>query len=95
MWWVHVGLHVSWASGSLVGALGGAQLLRDAQGLDFVLIALFAVLAIDSWQMAKDKGTAVLAGFAAIIGMLAGHHNMMLVAMLLFAGALIVRHQRG
>lgn len=24
MWWVHVGLHVSWAGGSLVGALGGA-----------------------------------------------------------------------
>lgn len=95
MWWVYVGLHASWASGSLVSALGGAQLLRDAQGLDFVLIDLFVVLTIDSWQMAKNKVTAVLAGFAAIIGMLAGHHNMMLVAILLFAGALIVRHQRG
>ncbi|QGU01187.1 Inner membrane protein YgaZ [Corynebacterium kalinowskii] len=95
MWWVHIGLHASWALGSLAGALGGAQFLKGAQGLDFVLIALFAVLSLDSWQLTKDKVGALLAAGAAGIGMLAGHQNMMLVAMLLFSGALIVRHRRG
>lgn len=95
MWWVHVGLHASWAGGSLVGALGGAQLLGNLQGLDFLLIALFAVLALDSWQLRKDKVGALLAFTSAGIGMVAGHQNMMLVAMLLFAGSLVVRHSRG
>lgn len=95
MLWVHFGLHASWAGGSLAGALGGARFLGNAQGLDFVLIALFAVLSLDSWQMTKDKVTAILAAAAAGIGMLVGHQQMMLVAMLLFAGALIVRHRRG
>lgn len=95
MWWVHVGLHASWAMGSLTGAIGGARFLGNTQGLDFALIALFTVLALDSWQMTKDKVGAGLALGAAVVGMLAGHHNMMLVAMLLFAGALLVRHRRG
>lgn len=95
MWWIHIGLHASWASGSAVGALGGAQLLGNVHGLDFVLIALFAVLTLDSWQLTKDKVSALLAVMSAGVGMLAGHQHMMLVAMLIFAGALIVRHRRG
>lgn len=66
-----------WTGGSLIGTVFGAQLLGGLHGLDFVLIALFAVLAAGS----------------AAIDVLAGHHNMMLVAMTRFALALVVRHQ--
>lgn len=92
MWWIHVGLHVFWAGGSLIGALFGAKILGGLQGLDFLLIALFAVLSLDAWQANKDKVGAVLAGATAVAGLLVSHQQMMLVAMSSFAVALLVRH---
>lgn len=91
--WIHVGLHLSWVSGSLLGAVFGSQLLGGLKGLDFVLIAVFAVLSLDAWQLNKDKKTLALAVGCALVGMLAGHRQMMLVAMSLFAGVLVIRHQ--
>ncbi|MGV7813177.1 AzlC family ABC transporter permease, partial [Mycobacterium kansasii] len=44
-----VGLHVAWVAGSLVGGLAGGAFLRDVPGVDFVLTALFVVLAMDAY----------------------------------------------
>lgn len=93
MWWIHVFLHLSWVGGSLVGAVFGASLLGGLHGLDFLLIALFTVLSMDAWQANKDATVLTLAVIAAGIGVMAGHQQMMLVAMLLFAIALVVRHK--
>lgn len=92
---IHVGLHASWAGGSLLGALAGAHVFGDLKGLEFLLIALFTVLTLDAWAMNKDKLTALLAMGAAGAGLLVSHQHMMLVAMSVFAAALIVRHRRG
>lgn len=39
-----------WVLGTLVGALAGAQVQMSWQGLDFVLVTLFAVLATEQWR---------------------------------------------
>ena len=41
-----------WVLGSLIGAIIGAQAQIGLQGLDFVLAALFAVLAVEQWRSA-------------------------------------------
>ncbi|MDU0478609.1 AzlC family ABC transporter permease [Staphylococcus chromogenes] len=93
MLWIHVGLNVAWVAGSVTGALAGAQLLAGVRGLDFVLIALFVVLAIDSWRMGRDTTTVVLAASAGAVGLAMGHGNMMLVGMILLMCILVVRHK--
>ncbi len=42
--------HLWWISGSVLGALVGAQTQTSLQGLDFVLAALFAVLTAEQWR---------------------------------------------
>lgn len=91
---IHVGFHIAWVSGCFAGALLGAEFLRGVQGLDFVLIALFVVLAMDAWRASRDTLTVVLAVASGGIGLLAGHGNMMIIGMLVLLLALIVRHKR-
>ncbi|AKK02186.1 AzlC family ABC transporter permease [Corynebacterium epidermidicanis] len=93
MFWIHLGMHIAWVAGSVTGAVAGANLLAGVQGLDFVLVALFVVLAIDSWRMCRDAMTVGLAVAAGLIGLSTGHGNMMLVGMSLLLVALVIRHR--
>lgn len=47
--------HGWWVLGSLLGALIGSQAQIPWQGLDFVLAALFAVLAVEQWRQAHSS----------------------------------------
>ncbi|MCS3780910.1 AzlC family ABC transporter permease [Tsukamurella ocularis] len=84
-----VGLHVAWVAGSLVGGLAGGAFLRDVPGVDFVLTALFVVLAMDAHP---DRTTLALALAACAVALAAAPGAMLLVAMGGFAGLLVVRH---
>jgi 4-azaleucine resistance transporter AzlC len=90
--WTQVGLHASWALGALIGALIGTALLTDVDGLGFILTALFLVLSIDALRDA-DKTTAVLAAASCAVALVVvAHDAIILVAMTVFAAALVVRH---
>ncbi|MDP0397932.1 AzlC family ABC transporter permease [Tsukamurella strandjordii] len=89
------GLHGSWVTGSLCGALAGGAFLKDVPGVDFVLTALFVVLVIDAYRADRDRVTAALAVGAAVIGVTLTPGAMLLVAMAAFAGLLMVRHYAG
>lgn len=93
--WRQLGLHASWASGSLAGAVVGATLLGGVKGLGFVLIALFVALALDAWRARPDLATLAIAVAAAIIARLLAPGQMLLVAMTLFTAALVLRHLVG
>ena len=80
------------ASGSLVGGLAGESFLSSIKGLGFVLTALFVVLALDAYQNSPDIITLTLAAVCAVIARVLAPGSMLLLAMSLFAGALIVRH---
>ncbi len=84
-----VGLQVAWVAGSTVGGLVGGAFLRDVPGVDFVLTALFVVLALDAHP---DRPTLALALGACAVALIVAPGAMLLVAMGGFAALLVVRH---
>ncbi|TIC88854.1 amino acid transporter [Nocardioides sp. GY 10113] len=90
--WTQAGTHLSWAGGSLLGSVLGASLLQGLEGLDFVLTALFLVLALDAFRAAPDRLGLMVAVAAAAGAMLLFPGAMLLVAMVGFGAAMAVRH---
>ena len=74
------------------GAWAGATWLQDVAGLDFVLTALFIVLAMDAYRTRPDKTIALAAlGAGGTAAVLAGD-AMLLVAMGAFLIFCLARH---
>lgn len=92
--WTQLGLHSSWMFGSLLGAGVGSSLLAGVEGLDFVLTALFLVLAVDAYRADPNRVTLLLAGGSGLFGLIVAPGSMLVVSMLVFTAALIVRHCR-
>lgn len=63
--WIAALDHAYWVIGSTLGALFGAFLNFDLQGIDFAMTALFAVIFIEQWLSAKSH-------FPALVGLLSG-----------------------
>jgi 4-azaleucine resistance transporter AzlC len=93
--WTQLGLHASWATGAFVGGLAGATALQGLEGLDFILPALFVVLAMDAYRARPDARTLLLAVAAALLAFVLAPGSMLLIAMTLFTAALAVRHRLG
>ena len=93
--WVGFLLHMSWALGSTLGAVLGAGFLADLKGVDFVMTALFIILAIDSYRAVRDNVTATLALLSAAIAVAAFPHGMLTMSLLLFVAMLVLRHLLG
>lgn len=91
--WTQFGLHASWATGALVGGLVGEVLLGGVGGLDFVLTALFVVLAMDAFRARPDAGTLTLAVGSAALALLTAPGSMLPAAMTLFSAGLVARHR--
>jgi len=90
--WTQRGLHASWAAGALLGGLVGSALLGGLEGLDFILTALFVVLAIDAYRASPDNRTLAIAVIAAAVAYPVAPGSMLLAAMAIFATALVGRH---
>lgn len=72
----------------MVGGLVGVSLLGGIEGPDFVLTALFVVLALDAFSARPDKTTLTLAGGSAALALLIVPGSMLLVAMSVLPPAL-------
>lgn len=92
--WTQGGLHLSWAAGSLVGAVAGPALLGGLEGLDFVLTALFVVLALDAYRACPDRLALLTALASAGFAWLVAPGSLLLVALCCYTTALVVRHRR-
>jgi 4-azaleucine resistance transporter AzlC len=90
--WTQLGLHASWAVGALAGGLIGSTLLGGVEGLDFVLTALFVVLASDAFRASPDGLTLALAVGSAALALAIAPGSMLLVAMSVVAASLVIRH---
>jgi len=97
--WIHVGLHLSVLTSATLGYVLGASFLSELKGVDFVMTALFAVLAIDAYQSSKDHTTAAIAGVSAAVGLVLAPQSMLLISMvvylLLLASRFVVAKRRG
>lgn len=82
---------VLWVVSGIIGALAGQAIPPSVKGLDFALVALFIVLAIDSFQNNKDYSLPLS---AAVLGVLAGclfPGQLLMVALSAYFLLLVVR----
>ncbi len=86
------GLHLSWATGSLVGAVLASYLFADIPGLDFVLVGLFAVLSIDVFRNNRDYIALATAIGCGVLAMFFLPQHMIVAAMSGYVVLLITRH---
>lgn len=93
MLWTQVGMHLSWAGGSLLGGLVGAALLQGIEGLDFVLTALFVVLTMDAFRARPELLTLCAAGASSLLALAVAPGSMVLVAMTSFTATMMLRHR--
>lgn len=87
--------HLFWVTGSTAGALLGAGLGLDVEGLEFALTALFVVLSIDAYRAAPDAVTAAVALGCAGLGLWLAPGGMLVLALSAFAVALVARYAVG
>ncbi len=77
-----------WVLGTALGALLGAQAQITLAGLDFVLAALFAVLAVEQWRTRKSPAPlwVALAAYALAYPLAARHALVIAIALAIVAG---------
>lgn len=83
---------VLWVVSGIIGALAGQAIPPSVKGLDFALVALFIVLAIDSFQNNNDYSLPLS---AAVLGVLAGclfPGQLLMVALSAYFLLLVVRY---
>ena len=79
-----------WVLGSTLGALLGARAKLEFVGLDFALVALFTVLAVEQWRSRRTLVPFLSAGLAYALASLlaAGHALALAIAICVAVGAL-------
>ena len=89
--WIHAGLHLSVLASATLGYVLGASFLSELKGVDFVMTALFAVLAIDAYRSSQDRTTAAIAGVSAVVGLVLAPQSMLLISMVVYILLLVSR----
>lgn len=87
--------HLYWVTGSTTGALLGAKLGLDAEGLGFALTALFVVLTIDAFRVSPDLPTLVGALACAGLALVVAPGGMLVLALTAFVLVLGTRFALG
>lgn len=88
---VQVFCQLSWVLPGIAGALIGAALPVDLEGLDFALTALFVVLAVEAADARRDPVLPVVAAAAGLVGLLLGRDRMLFTALTLYFVFLVGR----
>jgi 4-azaleucine resistance transporter AzlC len=91
--WMQVFCQSYWVLGGILGAGLGEVLPSIPSGMGFALTALFVVLAIDAHRVTKDVPSPLMALACALVALLVAPGQMLVVAMLLYLGALTVRYR--
>ncbi|GAA4419675.1 AzlC family ABC transporter permease [Georgenia halophila] len=90
--------HLYWVAGSTTGALLGAGIGLDVEGLGFALTALFVVLTIDAYRAAPDTATLLVALACAVLATVLVPGAMLVAALtgfvLVLVGRLTLRRTR-
>ena len=88
--------HLYWITGSVLGAVAGAVLPINTEGVDFALTALFLVVFLEGWKGTKDHLPAVTGVLASVLCLLVfGADRFLIPAMGLIAVVLCLAPERG
>jgi 4-azaleucine resistance transporter AzlC len=91
--WTQAFLQSYWVGGGLAGAVVGGWLPSPIRGLDFALIALFTVLALETCRKGQDLPGPVLAVGCAVVARLVVPDATLVVAMALYVLGLLARYR--
>ena len=84
-----------WVLGSVIGSLLGSALGFNTTGVDFVMTALFLVIAVGQWKAAGSHLPALLGGAATVASLLlVGAEDMLLPALAIIVIALTLLRPR-
>ncbi|OEX92160.1 branched-chain amino acid ABC transporter permease [Corynebacterium sp. BCW_4722] len=84
-------IQLSWVLSGIVGALVGQIIPPELEGMDFALVALFAVLAYDAFRAIPDFSGPLLAGGIAIVAAVLFPAQMVIVALVAYFGIIVAR----
>ena len=77
--WVQLLCQLIWVLGSVFGAVMGAAIPFDFEGIDFLMTALFVTIVIDQWKRSTNHFPALLGFVSSIVFLfLVGAANFML-----------------
>ena len=87
--------HLYWIAGSVIGAVAGALITINTEGIDFAMTALFLVIAVEQWQSSERHAPVFLgaAGTLACLLVFGPDNGRFLIPALaiLVAGLLLMR----
>ncbi len=89
--WTQARGMAAWVLPGIVGALVGAALPMDIEGLDFALTALFVVLAIEAMSTRRDVLLPVIAVVSGVVGLLISGDQMLLIGLSVYFAFLVGR----
>lgn len=87
--------HSYWVIGSAIGAIAGALLPINSEGIEFAMTALFVVIFIEQWMEKKNRIPEMIGVAAAVGGLLLfGADNFVLPTMLAIVALLFVGRKK-
>lgn len=81
----------AWVGGGIVGALAGQIIPSNLKGLEFALVALFVVLAVDSFKNNPDFSLPLTAAVLGILAAIIFPNQILMVALTAYLAVLLLR----
>lgn len=88
---IQIVVQMFWVLSGIVGAIAGAVIPPDVEGLEFALTALFIVLAYEAFQSSRDASLLVTALLVGVIAFLGFPAQMLIVALVSYFVLLLIR----
>lgn len=88
--------HIYWVSGTVLGALAGALIPLNYEGIEFVLTALFVTMFVEQWLSTKNHTPAIIGVMSTIFCLwIFGNEVFLIPSMVIIALLLTVSHKTG
>ena len=88
--WVNALIYVSWVLSVVLGYVG-ASFLSSLKGVDFVMVAIFTVLAMDGYRANPDRVAALFVAISATVALIFAPSSFLVMALGSYVVLLLVR----
>lgn len=85
-------MQLYWVGGGLLGVWLAGALPAPIEGFEFALVALFIVMTLDALRSTRELPSALLAGLAAAVALVAFPDQALLAALIIFTVSLALRY---
>jgi len=89
--WVNALIYVSWVLSVVLGYVLGASFLSSLKGVDFVMVAIFTVLAMDGYRANPDRVAVLFMAISATVALIFAPSSFLVMALGSYVVLLLVR----